>query len=154
MSRRLALLLAVAPLVAQAEPAATAHPAEMMQFAAQTFAAGNHDDGVFWFYLGQLRYRAYLSANPQLEPSGEPAVFSALMATLGPPIDEWAFGDIPELAAAIDRVLAFDATHPDPSIPGAAVQGTREGLAQMRDQILAEQESIAAQRAANGLANR
>jgi hypothetical protein len=154
MTRYLAALLALAPITAPAEPAATAHPAEMMQYAATVFSAGDQEEGVFWFYLGQLRYRAYLTANPDTDPSGDPAVFSSLMATLGPAINEWAFGDIPQLAGTIDSVLDFDARNPDPSLPGWAVQETRAGLQDMRDQILAQEAEIQAQREANGLANR
>lgn len=153
MTRLAFLLAALAPFAAQAQPAATAHPAEMMQYAAEVFPQ-DREEGVFWFYLGQLRYRAFLSANPDLEPSGDPAAFSALMATLGPPINEWAFGDIDGLAATIDRVLAFDAAHPDPALPSAVVEATRAGLAQMRAQVLAQAGEIRAQREANGLANR
>ncbi len=49
------------------------------------------------FNAGQLRFRAYLAANPSVDPSGAPALFSAIMETLGPPINGYAFGDIPAL---------------------------------------------------------
>ena len=143
-----------APLAAHATPAATAHPAEMMQYAAQVFEQGGRQEAVFWFYLGQLRYRALLTANPGLDPTGDPAVFSALMATLGPPINEWAFGDLDALVATLDQVLAFDRQNPDPSLPTTVVEEIRAGLQGIRAQVIAEADQIRAQRSANGLGNR
>lgn len=148
---RLALVLALA--LAQPVLAREArHPSQMMTEAAKTFAAGDRDGGVYQFYRAQLRWRARLQADP--DPSGEGAAFGAMFETLGPPINEWAFGDIPALAAIIDRVLADDAADPDPTIPAGAYAESRAGLARLRDQMLAEQDSMRAQRAANGLANR
>src|SRR3954470_23971828 len=38
------------------------HPASYIMLAAKLFQAGRRDDAVFWFYLGQLRYRTHLAA--------------------------------------------------------------------------------------------
>jgi hypothetical protein len=66
-------------------------------------AAGKRDEAVFWFYAGQLRYRVYLLVNKdKLEPSGDPAVFASLSEEIGRPLNEYAFGDIPQLAKTID----------------------------------------------------
>ena len=147
----LAAALAALPAVAQAQDPA-AHPAQTMQDAAAVFAAGKREEGTYLFYVAQLRWRARLLANPN--PSGEGAAFGALFETVGPPINEWAFGDIPALAAIMDRALAWDAAHPDPVAPEPARAESRAGLTSLRDQILAEEPSIRAQREANGLPNR
>src|SRR5215212_9300237 len=39
------------------------HPAVFYMLAKKLFEAGEKDEAVFWFYAGQLRYRAYLQAN-------------------------------------------------------------------------------------------
>lgn len=52
--------------------------------------AGRKDDAVFFFYLGQLRYRAYLLSDPKRDRS----LFDAMMSAMGPPINQYAFGDI------------------------------------------------------------
>lgn len=126
----------------------------MLRRAADLWAAGEKDDAVFWFYAGQLRFRTYLAANPGLDPSGAPALFSAMMETLGAPINGYAFGDIPALVATMDRVLAWDAASPGAGLPEAARQKTRDRMAAFRDSIRAEADSIRAQRAANSLENR
>lgn len=135
------------------------HPAEYYQRAAGLFKDGKRDDAVFVFYLGQLRYRVHLIARRDtLPPSGDPALFSSLSEIVGRPINEYAFGDIPALARTIDAVLAWDAANPDRFTPPAqfteAHADIRAGLLSMKNEIVAEAESIRAQRLKNGLENR
>jgi hypothetical protein len=110
---------------------------------------------VFWFYAGQIRYRAYLKHNPRLDPSGDPALFASPSEVIGRPINEYAFGHVPSLAAAIDHALAWDAAHADPYAPkGAAREEVVNGLRAMKTQVLATADDIRRQRAAYGLENR
>jgi hypothetical protein len=131
------------------------HTAAYYELAAQLFAQGQKDEGVFWFYVGQLRYRFHLEASPGLDPSGDPALFGSLSEVVGRPINEHAFGDIPKLAAIIDRVLAWDAGHVNGFTKkdghAKALEGIREGLAEMKDTVLRDQEEIKRQRRENGL---
>ncbi|HEX8168132.1 MAG TPA: hypothetical protein VF601_20385 [Beijerinckiaceae bacterium] len=135
------------------------HPAEHFRRAAALFRAGDRDRAVFWFYLGQLRYRVHLAARQgQLDPSGDPALFSSLMQAVGGPINRYAFGDVPALARTIDEVLAWDDAHPDGFTPkdrfAAERADIRKGLTAMRDEALATREEIRASRIRNGLQNR
>lgn len=139
---------------AQADGSAAAEATSLLQRAGELWSAGKKEDAVFWFYAGQLRFREYLAANPGQDPTGAPALFSAMMETLGTPINGYAFGDIPALAATMDRVLAWDAANPGASLPQAARQKTRDNFAAFRDKIRADAANIRAQRAANGLENR
>ena len=82
------------------------------------------------------------------------AVFSALIATVGPSVNGWAFGDTAELGRTIDAVLAWDSAYPDPSLPAALHATTRAGLVELRDQIAREADAIRAERSAKGLDNR
>ena len=169
----LVLATLAGPAAAAGEPARTSpaparssdaaaerqHPAEHMKRAAALFRAGDRDRAVFWFYLGQLRYRTHLSARKgQLDPSGDPALFSSLLQAVGGPINRYAFGDIPALARTIDEVLAWDDAHPDGFTPkdryAAERADIRQGLVAMRDEALATQEDIRASRIRNGLPNR
>jgi hypothetical protein len=126
--------------------------------AAELFGSGRKDDAVFVFYLGQLRYRAHLSARRDLKPDGDPALFASLSEVVGRPLNEYAFGDIPALARTIDAVLAYDRANPDRFTPPAnfpqAYAGVRDGLASMRAQMLADADKIRATRRSNGLENR
>lgn len=170
VSRRLVLALAIAGLArapaAEAGPVdpsfspesagiETQHPADYFRLASQLFSAGKKDEAVFWFYAGQLRFRARLATHPELPRDGEPALFASLFETIGPPINQYAFGDIPGLARVIDRVLAWDAARADPfSVPGPARAGVANGLRAMKADMLARADTIRAQRASRGLENR
>jgi hypothetical protein len=164
--RRLLLAaLALAPGLAQARPSDAAierlngqHPAAYYTEAARLFAAGERDDAVFLFYLGQLRYRTHLAARAQRGPNSDAPAFGALSETVGRPINEYAFGDIPALLRLIDAVLAYDRQAPDrftqPSAFPDAYRQIREGMVSFRDNIAGRVDEIRRQRQANGLENR
>lgn len=131
------------------------HPAAYFILAQKLYGEGRRDDATMWFYIGQIRYRAYLITNPNLNPSGDPAVFSSLFNTIGPVINGYAFGDIPQLLKIIDRALDWDAKNPDAFTPNSAKRDeVRAGLAKLKLQIAAQQDEIRAQRKKNGLENR
>ena len=129
-------------------------PAAFFEKAATSWNTGAREDATFWLYVAQLRYRARLAARPDLPPSGEPALFASLMETVGRPINEYAFGDIPEACRQIDRALLWDADSPDLSNPEGVRRTTRAGLVKLRDDMLRNIASIRQERAANGLINR
>ena len=134
------------------------HPAEYYKRADELFKAGNKDDAVFVFYLGQLRYRTFLLAKPGGDPTGDPAIFASLSQVTGKPINQYAFGDIPGLAKTIDAVLAYDTAHPDTFISPTEFAkihaDVRNGLTAMKTKMLAETDRIKADRVKNGLDNR
>lgn len=134
------------------------HPAAYYLLASKLFAAGQKEEAVFWFYAGQLRYRFYLKATPGLNPSGDPALFASLSETVGRPLNEYAFGDIPRLVKTIDEVLKWDETHENRFTSKAShpqdYADIRDGLVKLREHILKNQEDIKRQRKANGLENR
>jgi hypothetical protein len=134
------------------------HPSAYYQEAANLFRIGRRDEAVFLFYLGQLRYRSHLRARPNLPPSGDPALFASLSESVGRPINEYAFGDIPALERTLAQVLAFDLAYPDtftaPAEFPEAIRANREGLETLRRRIVAEADKIREGRRANGLPNR
>ena len=135
------------------------HPTAFYILAQKLFAAGQKDDAVFWFYTGQLRYRVYLLVNKdKLDPSGDPALFASLSEEVGRPINEYAFGDIPQLAKTIDAAIAWDQSHANTLTPHDKYKSQYDqivaGLIQMRDQVLNQADSIRKTRTANGLQNR
>ncbi|MBN2293380.1 MAG: hypothetical protein JXM70_13205 [Pirellulales bacterium] len=46
------------------------HPADYYFLAQKLFASGKKDEAVRWFYIGQLRFRYHLAANPDLDQIG------------------------------------------------------------------------------------
>jgi hypothetical protein len=131
------------------------HPENYLLLAKLLFERGEKDEAVFWFYVGQLRYRVYLATHPNLDPTGEPAIYSVLFRSLSPPINQYAFGDIPKLLATIDRVLAWDAENEDVFAPkGPERDKVREGLIKMKLEVIATKDQIRATRRSKGLENR
>ena len=133
-------------------------PASLYQLAGRLFAAGRRDEAVTWFYIAQIRSRFRLAAVPGLSPDGEPALYAALMDTLGTPINEWAFGDIDRLAVQMTEALDWDAAHANATTPkaahAAALERVRGGLLALRAGVLANKDDTRRQRLANGLVNR
>ena len=134
----------------------TKHPATYFLLAKRLFVEGEREEAVFWFYLGQIRYRSYLKLNPKLDPSGDPALFSSLFEVVGRPINVYAFGDIPKLIDTIDRALEWDGSHADTYAPKASPDRNQivNGLRALKVSILAQQDEIRASRTAKGLENR
>jgi hypothetical protein len=134
------------------------HPAAYYVLAGKLFEAGQKDEAVFWFYAGQLRYRFHLAANPTLPRSGDPALFASLTDVVGAPINGYAFGDIPQLVATIDKVLGWDErtdnAFTSKTAHAATLKGIRDGLTGMRAQVLSRSDEIRAERTKNGLENR
>jgi hypothetical protein len=135
------------------------HPSYFYILAGKLFTAGKRDDAVFWFYAGQLRYRVYLLVNKdKLEPSGDPTLFASLSEEIGRPLNEYAFGDIPQLAKTIDAVVAWDKSHSNALTPREKYRSEYHqivaGLTQMRDEVVRKADSIRKTRAGNGLENR
>jgi hypothetical protein len=127
-------------------------PVTYLALASRHWEQGAKDEAVFWFYLGQIRYRYYLQANPDLEPGGAPALFGSMMAGMAGPINEYALCDIPQFRRSVDRALAWDASHPNGFTPKdkapAVLESVRSGLVSFRDRISAQEQSLRAQCAA------
>jgi len=134
------------------------HPSAYYGYAARLFHEGRKDDAVFWFYVGQLRYRFHLRANPNLDPSGDPALFSSLSATVGETINVYAGGDVKEWVKAIDRALKWDADTANGFTSkkkfAAVYEENRAGLKKMRDQVASQADAFREQRQKAGLENR
>lgn len=80
----------------------------------------------------------------------ETAFYAALLETVGRPINEWAFGNVPALAARMQEALDWDATHPNLVTPKmtdrAVLELIRNGLAQLRLEVLTDADDIRRQR--------
>jgi hypothetical protein len=134
------------------------HPASYYEYATRLFSAGRKDDAVVWFYIGQLRYRLHLLATPDLDPSGDPALFASLNATVGQTINEYAGGSVRGWVAAIETALKWDQEHPNGFTSKAKFKSEydsiRGGLQKMKHGLENDAVKIREQRTANGLENR
>lgn len=137
------------PLIVPAEAGIEArHPSEMIVLAAHLFKNPDRKaDALFWYYAGQLRFRAHLQCNPP-EPGGEGALAGALFETVGQEINLYAGDDVDRWIATIDKVLAWDAATPERFEEDmgerceAAWEKQRAGLTRLRGMILAQRSEI------------
>ena len=122
------------------------HPVAMFFLAKRLFDAGRRDEAVFWFYEGQLRWKAHLSMN---KDQFELAMFERLHADIGPDINQYAFHDPDALLATIDKVLDWDASHSDDLTPnGPGKDEVRKGFGEFKTYIVAHKDEIAKKNAA------
>lgn len=134
------------------------HPSSYYGYAGRLFSEGKKDEAVLWFYVGQLRYRIHLKANPQLDRSGDPALFASLNATLGQKINEYAGGDPKIWAAQIAAALKWDDKHLNDFTPKKKFKEVhaeiRAGLAKLSQQIVDGADKMREERKKRGLENR
>ncbi|MCJ2165929.1 MULTISPECIES: hypothetical protein [unclassified Pseudodesulfovibrio] len=134
------------------------HPANYFTLAAKLFSEGKKQEGVKWFYVGQIRYRAYLQANPSLKPSEDPALFSSLMYSVGTPLNEYIGGDIDEWIATIDEAVQWHNNNPDYFLDKdkneEVYESVLSGVEKLKKHIVDNQDSIRKKRVENGLENR
>ena len=134
------------------------HPSAYYQYATRLFHSGSRDQAVFWFYVGQLRYRVHLKTHPKLDPSGDPALFASLNAAVGRVINEYAGGDPKMWAVQMDQALRWDAAHPNGFTSKKEFKqdydDIRDGLAKFRKQIEDSADRIREERKKRGLENR
>lgn len=95
--------------VEQSLPAA--HPMAYYLYAARLFHEGDKDDALFWYYVGEIRSRFYLAANPNLSKSGDPGLLASLHQSVGSVIVEWG-RTVPNVSAKqLRRALDWDASN-------------------------------------------
>jgi hypothetical protein len=131
------------------------HPSSYFLFSARLLQEGKKDDAVFWFYIGSIRYRFYLAANPKLDPSGDPVLFGTLQETIGGPINEYAGGDPKKWAAQIDQALKWDEENNNKFTSKKKFkqeyQEIRDGLSGLKKMIEENIDQIKEQRKRSGL---
>ena len=132
-----------------------AHPSSYLFYSTRLFQEGKKDDAVFWFYVGSIRYRFHLAANPKLDPSGDPALFGALQESIGSPINAYAGGDPKKWAAQIGRALKWDEENKNGFTSKKKFkqeyQEIRVGLSEMKQWIEENIDQIKEQRKMSGL---
>ncbi len=117
---------------------------------------GKPEEASFWFYVGQMRGRAFVRCLKP-EPSGSPALLASLNSVLGQPINEYLAGSIKRTVSVIDRAIQWNAEHPDPLLPqekcADALAAVVKDKMDQRTYFLEHAPEIRAARAENGLPN-
>ena len=131
------------------------HPVNYYLYAGRLWKEGSKDQAVFWYYVGQLRFRFLLAAEPDSDPSGGPALFESLQSMIGEPINLYAGSDTKKWVEQINSALEWDASNPNGFTSKSAyprqLEQVRSGLIKLRDDIVAHAEDIQKQRAQQGI---
>lgn len=134
------------------------HPVTYLELASVLFEQGQKDQAVVWYYVGQIRYRAHLMANPDLDPSGDPAIYASLKYGLGPLINAYAGEDLCNWEKLIASALTWHKTNPNTFTPKdeypEIYKKIESGFDEFRKQVSNNKEEIRKTREANGLSNR
>lgn len=133
------------------------HPAAYYLYASRIFNEGRKDDAVVWYYVGELRYRFLMEAQPSKQRE-ESTVFNSMHSMVGGMINQYAAGDLNRWIGQIDEALAWDAANPNGftskiAYP-AAYRSSREGGEKLKAAIRSDPEKIRAMRAQRGLETR
>lgn len=130
-------------------------PSNYYIYAARLFHEGAKEDAVFWFYVGEIRYRFYLAVNPNLDPSGAPALFGSLHEEVGSVVNGWAGADPDSWAKQMGRALDWDAANDNKFTSKVTYakqwQDTRLGLEKLKEQVVANKAQILEERKKRGL---
>jgi hypothetical protein len=172
-SALLAAVLSIAALSAQAAPLTAediqsrsnkeieanlpdSHPAAYFAYAIKQFKARKQDPATLWYYIGQIRFRHYLLANPGLPADGDPAVYRDFTeGAFGKAIADWSGANTRIWARTIDDALAWDDKTPNNAVSketfAAQWQQARAEVSKIRDYVKTSEAEIKAERAARGL---
>lgn len=134
-----------------------AHPVNYFIVAEREFRAGDKSKGVFWYYVGQIRYRFYLLANPHLDPGGDPALFTAMQDVTGQSINRYAGGHLDETINEINDALKWDADNKNgftsETDHAKEWKEARDQVVKLRNYLSTHKKEIHKQREANGIAD-
>lgn len=132
-----------------------AHPSAYYLYASRLFKEGDRQDAVVWFYIGEIRYRFYLRANPGLPADGDPALFGSLHQVVGTLINGWAGGDPDAWLKDMQSALDWDASHDNGFTSktryAQAWRETRAGLEKLEMYVMSNKAHILEERKKNGL---
>jgi hypothetical protein len=87
------------------------HPMAYYLYSVRLIKDGNRKDALFWYYVGELRYRFYLAANPHLPPDGAPALFASLHSSVSTAVADPSHVDRAMSVKQFRRALDWDAAN-------------------------------------------
>ena len=91
------------PIKQMKELLPTIHPAGYFLLSAKLYGEEKFDEAIMFLYVAQIRYKAYLAVYPNLEPSGDPALFGALLNDVGQAVNGYAGQDISNWIVQIEN---------------------------------------------------
>ena len=130
------------------------HPVGFYLLAIKLFKQDEKDEAIFWFYVGSIRYRYFLSSvqTDPFEPENE--LFGKVQFEIGCTVLDYAGGNPIFWAAQIENANKWDTEHlnffyPKKNNPGALAE-IKLNMQQLQQKLLDEKEDIIRQRIENG----
>ena len=133
--------------------AALIHPAGFYLLANRLFHEGNKDEAIFWFYVGSLRYRYYLSSIEDDPFHPEQELFGKCQFEVGTVILDYAGGDPEFWSEQVGRAIAWD--HANDNIffgklkDPEALLAVRQSLLELQNKLIEEKDNMIRQRIEN-----
>jgi hypothetical protein len=89
----------------------SSHPMAYYLYAGRLAHEGDKERALFWYYVGELRYRFYVAVNPNLPPDGGAALFSSLHQSVGQTVADPHQIDKAMSITEFKRALEWDASN-------------------------------------------
>ena len=155
-----AIAVLISPVVAPAREPETAQtiqlladgivdkaPTTYFALATELYREGQKNEAAFWYYVGLIRYRAWmLSTGKDAQSSDEQYHFHMLTESVGQSIYKHVDQDFASLIKAIDRALAWDLAQPNgytsKDAYRAQYERARQELLSLRQQIKLSPDSF------------
>ena len=93
-------------------------------------------DAIFWFYVAQLRFRFHLAVNPNLPPSGDPALFASLQHGLGSVLNQAAAQNPEQWIHLIKLARKWDQDQPNDFTSKSTFKGEHHEVVSGMDQLI------------------
>lgn len=133
------------------------HPAAYFDFAQAVWKKGDKQRAAIMFYVGQIRYRAYLNTLPEIQAVAEEQKYEALKSQLGEDINQYAGRNLDNWIRMLDAAVQWHNDNPSVFLPKEdyrlLYELTLYNFNQLRDYIAKNKKFIREQRAQQGLPN-
>lgn len=117
------------------------HPGAMLILAKRLEEAGRHDDALFWYSEGQIRWLGYIM---QSKDRSEQLAWERVSSGIGAQVNRHPALDAERMRNAIDKALAWDLNHPDDfTPPGPAKDFARKMLQDLKANVVADPNELA-----------
>ena len=133
------------------------HPSAYLYLARALWQEGEKDEAVVFYYVGQIRYRAYINTLAAPKDLPEVKLYESLKAELGDDLNEYAARNLDNWLSLIDRALQWHRENPNEFLPKDDYSLLYElmiyNFDKLRDYIANNKQLIRKQRAEKGLVN-
>lgn len=133
------------------------HPSAYLYLSRALWQSDQKDDAVVMYYVGQIRYRAYINTLSAPEDLAEVRLYESLKADIGDDLNEYAARNLDNWLSLIDRALQWHRDEPNEFLPKSDYSLLYElmiyNFDKLREYIVNNKELIRSQRAAQGLEN-